>query len=173
MHHRRPPAASRLSCPLDNASCRHNLWNYDELAEEWDLQRARLLLTDYNESLAATIELSLASPTFRKLGADARDLLGVVAFFPQGIDERNLDCVFPTISDRKKIFGKFRVLSLTRRSNNFITMLAPMRDYLCLPDPTSSPLLCAVKDRYFSRLSVNVCPARPGFETGSGSNRRM
>jgi len=155
-----------LSITLLATTACHNMWNYNELAEEWDMQRAQLLRTDYNESLAATIELSLASPTFQKLGADARELLGVVAFFPQGIDERNLDWFFPTISDRKNIFVKFRNLSLTHRSSEFITMLAPIRDYLCLPDPTSSPLLCAVKDRYFSRLSVNICPDKPGFEEG-------
>ena len=86
--------------------------------------------TDYDESLAATIELSLDSPTFRKLGARARDLLGVVAFFSQGIDEKNLDWLFPTIPDRNHIFEEFCALSLTSRSGGFITMLAPIRDHL-------------------------------------------
>jgi len=41
----------------------------------------QVLRTDYGKSLAATVELSLASPTFHELGPDARDLLGVIAFF--------------------------------------------------------------------------------------------
>jgi hypothetical protein len=43
----------------------HNMWDYDRLAKEWDTHRAQVLRTDYDESLAAAIELSLDSPTFR------------------------------------------------------------------------------------------------------------
>ncbi|KAF9785065.1 hypothetical protein BJ322DRAFT_805152 [Thelephora terrestris] len=153
-----------LSITLLATTASHNMWDFDRLAEEWDIRRAQVLQTDHNESLAATIELSLDSPTFHKLGPNARSLLEVIAFFPQGVDEKNLDWLFPNIPDRKNIFDKFCVLSLTHRSNGFITMLAPMRDYIGLRDPRSSPLLDATKDRYFSRLSVDVYPDKPGFE---------
>jgi tetratricopeptide (TPR) repeat protein len=153
-----------LSIKLLATTASHNAWDHDRLWEEWNVQRAQVLQTDYNESLAATIELSLTSPTFRSLGPDARNLLGVVAFFPQGIREKNLDWLFPTISNRKIMFDKFRVLSLTYRSNGFITMLAPIRDYLSPQDLLSSPLFCATRDSYFHRLSVHVDPGEPGFE---------
>ena len=153
-----------LSITLLATTASHNGWDHDRLAKEWGIQQAQVLRTDYNESLAATIELSLASPTFRSLGPNARDLITVAAFLPQGIDEKNLDWLFPTISNRRNIFDKFCVLSLAYRSNGFITMLAPIRDYLGPQDPQSSPLLCATRDRYFSRLSVDVEPAKPGFE---------
>jgi hypothetical protein len=153
-----------LSIKLLATTASHNGWDHDRVATEWDAQRARVLQTDYNESLAATIELSLSSPTFLSLGPNTRDLLGVVAFLPQGVDEKNLDWLFPTISNRKNIFDKFCVLSLTYRSNGFLTMLAPIRDYLGPRDPQSSPLLCTTKDRYFNRLSVGVRPDNPGFE---------
>jgi tetratricopeptide (TPR) repeat protein len=153
-----------LSVTLLATVAHHNKWNDDRLAQEWDTHRTRVLRTDYNESLAATIELSLASPMFQELGPDARGLLGVIAFFPQGVDEKNLDWLFPTISDRKNIFDKFCVLSLAYRSNNFVTMLAPLRDYLCPKGPEFSPLLHTTKQHYFHRLSVRVDPDIPGYE---------
>ena len=152
-----------LSITLLATTASQNAWDYDRLAKEWNTQRAKVLQTLHNKSLAATIELSLTSPTFQSLGSDARDLLGVVAFFPQGIDEKNIDWLFPNISNTNNTFDGFCVLSLTYRSNGFITTLAPIRDYLSLKDPRSSPLLCATRDCYFSRLSVEVGPGLPGF----------
>jgi len=141
----------------------HNMWDYNRLAREWDTRRTQALRTDYNESLAATIELSLASPTFHKLGPDARDLLGVIAFFPQGISDDNLDWLFPAVPDRANAFDKFCTLSLTYRNNGFITMLAPLRDYFSPKEPLSSPLFHTTKEHYFRRLSVVLDPDRPGF----------
>ena len=166
-----------LSITLLATVAHQNGWDNKRLTREWSRQRTGILQTEHNTSLAAAIELSLASPMFRELGPDARGLLGVIAFFPQGIDENNIDWLFPvenifsrffsTLPKRKDIFSKFCVLSLTYRSNGFIRMLAPLRDYFCPKDPTSSPLLRITKKCYFRRLSIHIHPNNPGFEDAS------
>ena len=155
-----------LSITLLATVAYHNRWDTNQLAREWEKQQIDMLHTQHDESLAATIDLSLTSPMFKELGPNACDLLGVIAFFPHGVDEKNIDWLFSTLSNRAKIFDNFCILSLTYRSKGFIRIKPPLRGYLYPKDPASSPLLQKIKDHYFHRLSSlgSFAPGQPGFE---------
>ena len=140
-----------LSITLLATVAHHNRWDTSRLVKKWGERRTDM--AERGRSLSATIELSLSSSIFQELGPDARDLLGVVAFFPQGVGENKIDWLFPTTTGREKISNGFCVLSLAYRSDGFVTMLAPICDYL-------SPKEC-----YFGQLSVDVYPGKPGFES--------
>ena len=89
-------------------------------------------------------------------------LNSTVAFFTQRVNEENLDWLFPAIPDVTATLDTFCVLSLTYRSDGFVTMLVTLRDYLRPKDPLSSPPLSAAQESYFVRLSAKPELFMPG-----------
>ena len=153
-----------LSITLLAAAAQQNKWNTKRLTIEWEKERTGALRAWNLGSLATMTELSLASPMFQELGPNAREVLGAIAFFPQGVNESNVKGLFPTISNGPSVLDAFCKLSLTYRGNGFIAMLAPLRDHLRPKDPMASPLLLRAKEHYFRRLSVDLDPDEPGFD---------
>ena len=153
-----------LSITLLATVAQDNRWGTSRLKMEWERQRMGVLQVQYSGTLETMIEPSLTSPMFRGLGPHARSLLEAVAFFPQGINEKNANRLFSTAPDVLNTLNAFCTLSLTHRNNGFIAMLAPLRDHLRPKDPASFPLLNAAKEHYFTRLPSKVHPGKHGFE---------
>ena len=140
-----------LSITLLATVATQNRWDHSRLIREWKQHRISLLQTHHTLGLSTAIELSLSSPTFTSLGPDARDILCVIAVFPQGINQHESGWIFPTVSNVHGIIDMFYVLSLTHRNHEFVTMLAPIQEYLQL-DGSSHSLFSRVRNRYLTRI---------------------
>jgi tetratricopeptide (TPR) repeat protein len=145
-----------LSINLLAVAGAQNEWSIAELHQRWQEEKTRVLdLEDNNrmQSLAASIDLSLKSPTLGKLGDKALEVLQVVAFLPQGVDQTNLQELFPSVPNIQRISDTMKRLSLTYISDaGFITMLAPIRIHVQSSGPFIPSLLPDVRSFYFNKL---------------------
>ena len=103
-----------LSITLLATVAHQSKWDSNRLAREWKKHLTSVLRTEHNESLGATIEISLSSLLFKGLGPNVRKLPGVIALFPQGFNEDNLDWLFPTIPNVPTILDKLCMYPLSR-----------------------------------------------------------
>jgi tetratricopeptide (TPR) repeat protein len=133
-----------------------NQWSMEELLAHWDIQHTQLLCTGYgkDDNLGKSVELSLSSPSVKALGDDVRGVLRIIAFFPQGLLRETVKELFPTVIGIEEIVNVLLKQSLLLCNNGFVTMLAPIRLYLCDACPHLD-LLPAVREYYYGQLSFD------------------
>jgi tetratricopeptide (TPR) repeat protein len=145
-----------LSINLLAVAGAQNEWSIAELHRRWQEEKTHVLdLEDNNrmQSLTASIDLSLKSPTLAKLGDEALEVLQVIAFLPQGADKTKLPELFPSVPNIQRITDTMKRLSLTYISDaGFITMLAPIRIHVQSGGPSLPSLLPDVRSFYFNKL---------------------
>jgi tetratricopeptide (TPR) repeat protein len=133
-----------------------NQWSVEEIFAHWGVQHTRLLCTGYrkDDSLGQAIKLSLSSPSVKALGDAVRGVSRIIAFFPQGVLREKVREVFPTVIGIEEIINVLLKQSLLLCNNGFVTMLAPIRLYLCDACPQLD-LLPAAREYYYRELSVD------------------
>ncbi|KAH7907620.1 hypothetical protein BJ138DRAFT_460116 [Hygrophoropsis aurantiaca] len=137
---------------------RENQWTLEELMRSWEGQQTRLLDVGNGklQSLSVTIELSLTSSSIQRLGADARHVMQVAAFLPQGLNERGLEHLFPTVPNIHSVVDALCRLSLMYRKMDAYTMLSPIRLHISSAhkdDDIPSLNLMHVRAYYYKQLA--------------------
>ncbi|KAH7908512.1 hypothetical protein BJ138DRAFT_1012630, partial [Hygrophoropsis aurantiaca] len=135
-----------------------NQWTLEGLMRPWERQNACLLdMGDRKlENLSMTIELSLISSSIQRLGPDARHVMQVAAFLPQGLNGRDLEHLFPTIPNIHSIVGALCRLSLMYRKMDAYTMLSRVRLHISSAhkdDDIPSLNLTHVRAYYYKQLA--------------------
>ena len=98
--------------------------------------------------------LSLNWPSVKALGDDVRGVLHIVAFLPQGVLREKIKELFPTIGGIEEITNVLLKQSLLLCNNGLVTMLAPIRLYLC--DGCPEDLLPAAREYCYGQLSSSL-----------------
>ncbi|KAG6875283.1 hypothetical protein C0993_010040, partial [Termitomyces sp. T159_Od127] len=144
-----------LSINLLAQAAVQNEWSSQDLMTAWGHQRAALLEAGDGkvQSLAITIETSLNSPSFCKLGDTAYHLLHIIAFLPQGISKTRLTSIFPAIENIDTCADALCKQSLAYLNGDFITLLAPIRLYITSHyNVNSNPFLEQVWSHYVAHV---------------------
>ena len=118
-----------LSIDLLARYVRENDWDATVLSQAWDDDQKSALKTNYRQNLKEALELSLRSPTIQNLGTTAQGVLNAIAAFPDGIEERRLGNIFPSITGVVVAVDVLCRFSLIYRQDGFFKMLSPFRFY--------------------------------------------
>ncbi|KAH7920120.1 TPR-like protein [Leucogyrophana mollusca] len=147
-----------LSINLLAHVARESQLTLEELMKSWERHQTQLLHLGEGKlrSVSVTIELSLTSSSITKLGNDARHVMQVAAFLPQGINENALEDLFPAITNIRSIVDALCRLSLMYRKVGAYTMLSPIRLHISGTHPgsdISAVDLTHVKKHYYTQLA--------------------
>jgi len=105
----------------------------EEIEQAWKQQQQTRLLTTGEgklESLPVTIELSINSPSLKATKSVVFAFLRTVAFLPEGIHHDDLSGIFFNFTNIQATVNAVCLSSLTSRSRDRYTMLAPIRMYI-------------------------------------------
>jgi len=126
-----------LSIDLLACSVRENGWDTTMLLQAWEDDQTSALRMNHRQRLKDALELSLFSPTIKKLGTVAQDSLNAIAAFPFGIEEGKLAMISPQITGVEAAADVLCRFSLIYRQDGFVKMLSPFRSYFldCMMKP--------------------------------------
>jgi len=133
----------------------------EEIEQAWRRQHTKLLKTGEgkSENLPVTIELSINSPSLQALKAAVLAFLRTVAFLLEGIYHDDLRGIFFNFTDIQGTVNAVCISSLTHRSDDRYTMLAPIRMYIMDQyNATLSykdPLLVSLRNYSYQKLEDN------------------
>ena len=119
-----------LSIDLLARSVRENEWDEPTLLRVLDDDQPSALKKNYREGLKDAMELSFRCPTIQNLGATARSALEAIAGFPRGVEECQLENVFPTITGIAVAVDVLCRFFLIYREDGFVKMHSPFRFYI-------------------------------------------
>jgi len=134
----RSPAVDDLIARLDShplsidflaSSVRENGWDERMLLKAWGGDQADALKIKYYQRLKDAMEPLLLSRTVQGLGTTAPDILGAIAAFPRGIEERRLQSTLTSTTGVGVALDVLCNLSLIYRQDGFVKMLSPFQFY--------------------------------------------
>ena len=133
-----------------------NSWDATQLQKAWKERQTDVLHlaeSDKNRSLPATINLSIASFKSRPI---VLQILQTIAFLPQGVDNKDLHSIFPSIPDISRQTEAILRSSLIYQKGTRLTMLPPIRMYIAdrynRNLPYDSPVLADARIHYHGKL---------------------
>ena len=119
-------------------SVRENNWDEVMLLKAWNDNQSTLK-TKYRQHLKDAMEPFLLSPTIQNIGTTAHTVLGAVAAYPRGFEERRLQNTFSNITGLGATVNMLCKFSLIYRQDGFVKTLSPFQFYFLESLPMEPP----------------------------------